>query len=60
MEELAEYEADRHKWKRRKENKNQASSRRGKKGGKDSKLAAIENLPGWSCCGIAKRFSVVH
>nr|XP_038947655.1 transcriptional adapter 2-beta isoform X1 [Rattus norvegicus] len=47
MEESAEYEAARHKRERRKENKNLASSKRGKEDGKDSEFAAIENLPGF-------------
>jgi transcriptional adapter 2-beta len=46
MEESTEYEAERDKQKRRKENKNLASFRTGKEGGKDSEFAAIENLPG--------------
>ncbi|CAI5780460.1 transcriptional adapter 2-beta [Podarcis lilfordi] len=47
MEESAEYEAARHKREKRKENKNIASSKRGKEDGKDGEFAAIENLPGF-------------
>ncbi|KAF2976536.1 hypothetical protein EK904_014356 [Melospiza melodia maxima] len=47
MEESAEYEAARHKREKRKENKNIASSKRGKEEGKEGEFAAIENLPGF-------------
>ncbi|KFV51036.1 Transcriptional adapter 2-beta, partial [Tyto alba] len=47
MEESAEYEAARHKREKRKENKNIASSKRGKEDGKEGEFAAIENLPGF-------------
>ena len=55
MEESAEYEADRHKWKRRKENKNLASSRIWKEDGKDSEFAAIENFPGLELLSDCKK-----
>ena len=54
MEESTEYEAERDKQKRRKENKNLASSKRGKEDGKDSEFAAIENLPGFELLSDCK------